>query len=75
VLMGVEARAATAGYRLAQRSLKGKLVWWRQRLDDLDDARQPCWLERQQAISYMHGVLQHVTGPQFNPVDDEEGRP
>jgi hypothetical protein len=53
-----EARATTLGYRLAQRSLKGQLVWWWQRLDDPDDTRQPCWLERRQALSYMEGVLQ-----------------
>jgi hypothetical protein len=59
--MGVEARATTAGYRLAQRSLKGQLVWWWQILDDPDDTRQPCWLERRQALSYMEGVLQRST--------------
>jgi hypothetical protein len=53
--MGVEVRATAAGYRLAQRSLNGQLVWWWQRLDDPDDTRHPCWLERRQAISYMRG--------------------
>jgi hypothetical protein len=33
-------------------------VWWWQRLDDPDDTRQPGWLERRQAISYMEGLLQ-----------------
>jgi hypothetical protein len=42
-LMNVEARAATAGYQLAQRPLKGQLVWWWQWLDDPDDTRHPCW--------------------------------
>ena len=35
--MDVEERAAAAGYRLAQRSLKGKLVWWWQLLDPVPD--------------------------------------
>lgn len=56
--MNIETRATTLGYRLAQRSLKRQHVWWWQRLDDPDDTRQPCWLERQQALSYMEGVLQ-----------------
>jgi hypothetical protein len=37
--MEVEARAETAGYQLAQRPLKGQLVWWWQRLDDPNDTR------------------------------------
>jgi hypothetical protein len=57
-VMEVEARAATAGFRIAQRYLNGRVVWWWQRLDDPDDTRQRCWLERRQAISYMQGVLQ-----------------
>jgi hypothetical protein len=58
--MDVEARATTAGYRLAQRSLRGQLVWWWQNLADPDDTRHPCWLERPQAISYTEGVLQRT---------------
>ena len=58
VRMDVEVRATAAGYRLAQRRLKGQLVWWWQNLDDPEDTRQPCWLERRQALSYMQGVLQ-----------------
>jgi hypothetical protein len=56
--MEVEARAVAAGYRLAQRSLNGQVVWWWQLVDDPDDTRQPCWLERRQALFYMEGVLQ-----------------
>jgi hypothetical protein len=56
--MDVEVRATTLGYRLAQRSLNGQIVWWWQNLADPDDTRQPCWLERPQALSYMEGVLQ-----------------
>ena len=56
--MDVEARATTFGYRLAQRHLNGQLLWWWQKLDDPGDTRQPCWLERRQALSYMEGVLQ-----------------
>ena len=59
--MDVEDRAATAGYRLAQRRLNGRLVWWWQLFADPEDTRQPCWLERRQAISYMQGVLRRVT--------------
>jgi hypothetical protein len=55
--MDVEEHATVAGYRLAQRSLKGKLVWWWQLLADPDDTRQPCWLERRQGLSYMEGAL------------------
>jgi hypothetical protein len=62
-LMNVEVRAVTAGYQLAQRPLKAQLVWWWQRLADPDDTRQPCWLERRQAISYMEGVLQREPLP------------
>jgi hypothetical protein len=47
----VEYRAEAAGYRLSRRNLRGQLVWWWQRVDDPDDTRQPCWLERWQAIS------------------------
>ncbi len=56
--MSTEARATAAGYRLARRNLDGRLVWWWQRLDDPNDTRQPCWLERRQALSYMDGLLQ-----------------
>jgi hypothetical protein len=56
-----ETLAATAGYRLAQRRLNGQLVWWWQLVDDQDDTRQPCWLERREALSYMEGVLQRLT--------------
>jgi hypothetical protein len=59
--MDNEARATNAGYRLAQRRLNGQLVWWWQLVDDPDDTRQPCWLERWQAISYMQGLLRRVT--------------
>jgi hypothetical protein len=59
--MDVEARAMTAGYRRAQRSLKGQCVWWWQPLDDPDDDRQPCWLKKRQALSYMDGVLSRGT--------------
>ena len=59
--MGVEARATAAGNQLAQRSLNGKLVWWWQLPADPDDTRQPWWLERRQALSYMEGVLQRST--------------
>ena len=41
--MGVEAGAAIAGYRLAQRHLKEQLVWWWQRLDDPDRASRAAW--------------------------------
>ena len=61
VLVDVEVRATAAGYRLAQRSLNGQLVWWWQNVSDPDDTRQPCWLERRQALSYMEGVLQRST--------------
>ena len=57
--MDVEARATTTGYRLAQQSLKGQVVWWWQRLDDPDDPRQPCWLEKRQAIAHMQDALDH----------------
>jgi hypothetical protein len=60
--MALQASAATARYRLARRRLNGKLVWWWQRLDDPDDTRQPCWLEKRQALSYMEGVLERGTG-------------
>jgi hypothetical protein len=53
----VEKRATAAGYTLARRSLKGELVWWWQLIADPDDTRQPCWLERRQALSYMEAVL------------------
>jgi hypothetical protein len=58
-LSRVEAEAELAGYRLSQRHLYGQRVWWWQRLDDPDDTRQPCWLERRQALSYMEGARQH----------------
>jgi hypothetical protein len=54
--MTVEVRAASVGYRLAQRILKGQLVRWWQRLENPEDIRQPCWLERRQALSYMYGA-------------------
>jgi hypothetical protein len=57
-LVDVEARATSAGYRLAQRNLAGQLVWWWQLVDDPEDTRQPCWLERRQALSYMEVFLQ-----------------
>jgi hypothetical protein len=47
-LVNVEARATTVGYRLAQRSLNGQLVWWWQLVANPDGTRQPCWLERRQ---------------------------
>lgn len=56
--MTVEMRATAAGHRLAQRNLNGRVVWWWQRLDDPEDTRPPCWLERRQALSYMDGLLQ-----------------
>jgi hypothetical protein len=56
--MDVEVRATAAGYRLAHRSLNRQHVWWWQSLDDPDDTRQPCSLERRQALSYMERVLQ-----------------
>lgn len=59
--MDIEACAAAVGFRLAQRHLHGRLVWWWQRLDDPDDTRQPCWLEHRQTISYMQGILQRNT--------------
>lgn len=43
---GCRERATAAGYRLAQRTLNGRLVWW--------------WLERRQALSYKDGVLQRL---------------
>jgi hypothetical protein len=61
----VEERATAAGYRLARRSLRGQLVWWWQLLADPDDTRQPCWLERHQALSYMQGVLERNAGFAF----------
>jgi hypothetical protein len=59
-MMDVEERAATAGYRLARRTLNGQLVWWWQLITDPEDTRQPCWLERRQAVSYMQGFLQRI---------------
>jgi hypothetical protein len=56
--MDVEADAAALGYRLAQRKLHGQRVWWWQRIADPDDIRQPCWLERRQALGYMAAMLQ-----------------
>jgi hypothetical protein len=56
----VEERAGAAGYRLARRSLRGQLVWWWQLTADPDDTRQPCWLERRQALSYMEAMLDRL---------------
>ena len=56
----VEERAEAAGYRLARRSLRGQLVWWWQLCADPDDTRQPCWLERRQALSYMEAELDRL---------------
>ena len=56
----VEDRAEAAGYRLARRSLRGQLVWWWQVIADPDDTRQPCWLERRQAVSYKEAVLDRL---------------
>jgi hypothetical protein len=56
----VEDRAEAAGYRLARRSLQGQLVWWWQVIADPDDTRQPCWLERRQALSYMDDMLDRL---------------
>jgi hypothetical protein len=56
----VEERAEAAGYRLARRSLRGQLAWWWQLIVDTDDTRQPCWLERRQALSYMEAVLDRL---------------
>ena len=56
----VEERAEAAGYRFARRSLRGQLVWWWQLIADPDDTRQPCWLERRQALSYMEAVLDRL---------------
>ena len=56
----VEDRAEAAGYRLARRSLRGQLVWWWQLIADPDDTRQPCWLERCQAVSYMEAMLDRL---------------
>jgi hypothetical protein len=53
----VETQATAAGYRLTQRNLQAQLVWWWQRLDEPEDTRQPCWLERRQALSYMEAAL------------------
>jgi len=58
----VEDRAEAAGCRLARRSLSGQLVWWWQLVAEPDDTRQPCWLERRQALSYMEGVLDRLAG-------------
>ena len=57
-LVDVEARALGAAYRLAQRRLDGQLLWWWRLIADPSDTRQPCRLERGQALSYMEGVLQ-----------------
>jgi hypothetical protein len=62
----VEYRAGVAGYRLARRSLRGQLVWWWQLVADPDDTRQPCWLERRQAISYMDAVLDRLAVVQWS---------
>jgi hypothetical protein len=56
----VEERAEAAGYRLARRSLRGQLVWWWQLIADADDTRQPSWLERRQAVSYMDDMLNRL---------------
>lgn len=56
--MDVEACALAAGFRLAQRRLRGELVWWWQALGYPEDTRHPCWLERRQAIGYMESLLQ-----------------
>jgi hypothetical protein len=58
--VSVEARAVSAGYRLAQQTLNRQLVWWWQRLEDPEDMRQPCWLERRQALSYMEAFLERL---------------
>ncbi len=56
----IEDRAEVAGYRLATRSLRGQFVWWWQLIADPDDTRQPCWLERRQAIRYMEDMLDRL---------------
>jgi hypothetical protein len=56
----VEERAEAAGYRLARRSLRGQLVWWWQVTSEPDDTRQPCFLERRQALSYMDDMLDRL---------------
>ena len=56
----MEVRAAAAGYRLARRTLRGQPVWWWQVIADPDDTRQPCWLERRQAVSYMDDMLDRL---------------
>jgi hypothetical protein len=56
----VEDRAGAAGYRLARRTLRGQLVWWWQVIADPDDTRQPCWLERGDALSYMDDMLHRL---------------
>jgi len=58
----VGARGGAVSYRLAQRSLKRQLVWWWQLLDHPDDTRQPCWVERRKALSYMEAVLDRLEG-------------
>ena len=58
--MNVEECATAAGHRLSRRSLNGQLVWWWQLVDDPDDTRQPCWLEKRQALSYMEGMLDRL---------------
>jgi hypothetical protein len=57
----VEERAAAAGYRLARRTLRGQLVWWWQLTADRDDTRQPCWLERREALLYMDLMLHRLS--------------
>jgi hypothetical protein len=42
--------AEAAGYRTYRRSLRGRVVWWRQLVAVPDDTRQLCWLERRCAL-------------------------
>jgi len=58
--MDTEAVAAANGYRLTHRNLDGRLVWWWQLVANPEDTRQPCWLERRQAVSYMRDALQRA---------------
>jgi len=46
--------------RLARRSVNGRRVWWWQLVADPEDTRQPCWLDRRQALSYMEAVLDRL---------------
>jgi hypothetical protein len=55
---GAYARPAGYGLAPAKPPGTGRVVW--QLVAGPDDTRQPCWLERRQALNYMAGVLDRL---------------